>query len=798
MNKQLNPSTALILPASSTEPSNSQNLIKEYVYHWPLFVVSILITIAAAYYYLATATPIYPITAAVRFTNPTTDNNKPINNGSLSQLDPINNPVVVEDEINVIKSKKLIYQVVENLHLWVDYTERRGLKTSNLYKRSPIDFTFTDTNINLSPQGEKLQVVIKDGNSFAIKEKGGNEKVCLFSNSIKGTFGVWQLKPTNYLKNFIGSTINILIRDPDLVADSYQNGIKVATETKEGAFLNISTSDEVPARGRDILNSLIDLYGQNARMAKYNQAQKTLQFINIRVDTLKRDLDSTERILEKYKNKQGITDVVEDAQRNRHLKEVNTEALTNVNVQLSTIESLENYANSISNTEKLPAGNGSIFEDNSLTVLYGKITDLQQLREEKLAITPEANPLFVSIDRQIAALKQDFKDKIQTKIQTLKSSLLANKQQLQAVNSGVQMSLNKVPTQQKEYNALERDRQTKEELYKLLTSKREELSLQYASTRQDFEVVDDAHVGRMKWPIVPIIYAAALIFGAAIAAGFLYLRKMMNEHISSRAQVEEETEVPVIGEISAHYGKEPLVITPKKRNFVIGEQFRILRTNLYHLLGSSEIETGRVTLFTSSVSGEGKSFISSNLAVTLAYASRKTIILEMDLRKPKVAAVYGLSSEHPGISDYLADETLSLKPLIRPSGISGLDILSCGSILPNPSELIEKERLDEMIRELRKMYDHIIIDSPPVHIVSDALIISRVADASLYVVRNNYTHKDELDFISELNKAKRFSKFTIVFNGVKMNNFTYYNSYNSYSGEKETVVKDIKGLLKRF
>lgn len=396
-------------------------------------------------------------------------------------------------------------------------------------------------------------------------------------------------------------------------------------------------------------------------------------------------------------------------------------------------------------------------------------------------------------------MKEDFKDKVQTKIQTLKSSLLANKRQLQDFNSNVKSSLSQIPTQQKEYNALVRDQQTKEDLYKLLSAKREELSLQYASIREDFEVVDDAHAGKVKWPIVPVVYGLGLIMGLALAAGLLYLRKALKENISSRAQIEEETEVPVLGEISAHYGKEPIVISLKRRNFVIGEQFRMLRTNLYYLLDDNQ--PGQVTLFTSSVSGEGKSFVSSNLAVTLAYASKKTIILEMDLRKPKISAVFNLpvGAEYLGISDYLAGKNVALETLIRPSGIAGLDVLGCGSILPNPSELIERTKLDEMIADLRKVYDHIIINSPPVHIVSDALIIARVADAVLYVVRNNYTHKDELEFISEVRKSKRFNKFSIVFNGVKMENLSYYYEYNSYTADdKKNFGAEIKGLLKRF
>jgi len=264
--------------------------------------------------------------------------------------------------------------------------------------------------------------------------------------------------------------------------------------------------------------------------------------------------------------------------------------------------------------------------------------------------------------------------------------------------------------------------------------------------------------------------------------------------------------VPILGELSYQDSTESIVVSAGRSKFAVGEQFRVLRTNLYHLHGNND--PGRVTLFTSSVSGEGKSFVSSNLAVTLAYASMKTIILEMDLRKPKVSINFGLSADTKGISDFLAETSTNLDEMIRPSGIPGLDVLSCGTIVPNPSELLEKEELDELINLLKLRYDDIIIDSPPIHLVTDSLIISRVASAALYIVRQGYTHKSELDFIAEIKASERFNKFTIVFNGVKRDASGYgyyggygygYSYYNAYTDKPKWNIGDsVKGFLKRF
>jgi capsular exopolysaccharide synthesis family protein len=800
MSKQQSNITALVLPATGTESPAASNVIKKYLFHWPLFVVGVVLAMAGAYIYLKKATPVYPITATLKFKTPTSASGTPltIKEGSLNDLDPATSPIIVENEIEVMQSKKLIYQIVKDLQLWVNYTEKKGWATTDLYNKTPVNFNFLDSNISISPRGEKMEVVIRDENSFEMADTSGVNKVYKYGTPVKSSFGTWQLEATPNLGNYIGSKITIKLQDPDLLSDSYQKGIKVELENKDAPFIHLSMSDQVPARGKDILNSLIALYRFNAQQEKNEQTQKLQVYLSAKVDSLRQELDEDERTLEQFKRNRGITDLDKQADNYRNITQSNASAINDVNVRLRMLESLENYANAPSNSEKLPAVAENLY-DASLITLYNRLAELQLERQQKLAITPEANPLFASLDMQISTLKDDIREKIKA----LKAALLANKNQFQSFDTNVKSSLNTIPNQQKEYNALKREQENKETLYKFLLSKREEINLHFASLIQDSDVVDDAHAGAMKWPKASIVYGLALILGLGAAAGLIYVRENLNDRVTSRKQIEEETEVPILGELSFQETNEPIVVSAGRSKFAIGEQFRVLRTNLYHLHGSNE--SGRVTLFTSSVSGEGKSFVSANLAVTLAYASRKTIILEMDLRKPKVSAIFGLSPEYPGISNYLAGESDDLSAMIRPSGIKGLDVLSCGAILPNPSELLAKEKLDELINTLKDTYDDIIIDSPPIHLVTDALIIARVADAALYVVRQDYTHKNEFEFIKEINTSNRFKKFTIVFNGVKkdMSGYGYgyssYNHYNSYAdNEKETIGSNVKEVLRRF
>ncbi len=800
MSKQQTQLTALVLPAAGSDGPAFSSILKKYLFHWPLFVLGAALCLAGAYLYLKMASPVYPITATLKFKTPTTASGAPltINDNSLDQLDPVNNAIIVENEIEVMQSKKLIYQVVKDLQLWVNYSIKKGLTTTDLYNKAPVYFSFTDSAINLSPAGDKLDIIVKDNRSFVLKDEKAGDKTCAFSTPVKSAFGTWKLDPTPNLPNFLGSPLSIRISDPDLVSDSYQGGIKVELEDKNAPFVNLSMSDAVPARGKDILNALMALYRLNAQAEKNEQTQKILVFVSGRVDSLKQDLDANERELKDYKRSEGITDIDAQAEGYRSLKNQNINAINNVDVQLSTLASLDRYARTFAYTSGLPPGSETL-PDQSLVALYNRLVDLQLEKAHKAAITPLTNPLFVPLDSGINALKTDFGEKVES----IRAALEANRRQLQSFDQGINSSLSKIPDWQLQFTNLNRGLESKQNIYKFLSSKKEEVALRFASLIQDSEIVDDAHAGAVKWPKSSIVYPLAFMMGLIAAAGFIYTRDSLNDLITNRRQVEDETGVPVLGELAYQDSTDPIVINSGQSRFVIGEQFRVLRTNLYHLLSGAE--KGRVTLFTSSISGEGKSFVSANLAVTLAYASRRTILLEMDLRKPKVSAMFGLPPDKPGISNYLNGEAGSLQSLIQPSGYPGLDILGCGALLPNPSELLGRAALDDLINELKVTYDDILIDSPPIHLVTDSLVIGRVADACLYIVRQGYTHKSELDFIKELNTGNRFTKFTIVFNGVKRdgNGYGYgnygYNQYSSYSGKQRwSLGNSIRGFLKRF
>jgi len=800
--------TLTTLPILGSESSSdTSNLVKKYLYHWPLFILAVILALTAAYFYLKVAKPVYPIEATLEFKSPTASSaSLTVNQNSTEQeLDPIDKPIIVENEIEVMQSKKLIYQVVNQLQLWVNYSKKSGLIRKDLYNQSPVKFSFVTPNNDIPPAGEKIQITVKSAQSFTYKDNTGETKSYNFSSPIKNSFGTWQISANQNIGSYIDSTILITVSDPDLVSDAYQKGIKVELENKDAPFVNLSTADEVPQRGKDVLNALMAMYLKYAIEDKNRLSQKTLKFIDFRLDSLKQELDSTERKIEQFKTSHGITVSIDtEAITYQNIRQANIKNMNDIDVQLSILSSLDKYAQSSQNSESLPASPSALV-DPGLAALYDKLTILQLRRQQLLSSMPATNPLVADNDNQIRTLKANFLEKLQSS----RASLLAQKKQLESISAGTQAVLQKIPGEDREYAELKRYNESKEGIFRILLEKREQVALRYASSVSDSEIIDDAHAGKVKWPIAPIVYLIGLILGLGAAAGILYLREAFNDLITSRRQIENETEISILGELAYQDTNQQIVVSEGRSKFAIGEQFRVLRTNLFHLHDNND--PGRVTLFTSSVSGEGKSFVSSNLAVTLAYAQRKTIILEMDLRKPKVSVNFGLDPEHLGISNYLSGEVKDVHSMIQPSGIPGLDVLSCGSILPNPSELLEKDELDQLIATLKETYDDIIIDSPPIHLVTDALIIARIADASLYVVRQGYTHKYELEFANEINESKRFNKFTIVFNGVKSGASGYgygygyggygsYNTaYNSYATKHKLTFGDrVKEILSRF
>jgi len=787
--------TTITLPVSQNQTTDFAKVFKKYVFHWPIFLLSLIIFIGGAFFYLKYAKPIYPINATIAFKDSKNQDQRQ-DKDNINQLDQISTPVIFENEIELIKSKKIMLQVVNSMNLWIGYAKKEGMVSTDLYKNSPVKFSFIKMPDKIDDKGIKLDITIDNAQDFTVEDKNGKQTRFKYGQYIQSDFGLWKLDATSYLAAFTGSKISVTVGDPSGVADYYVSGLKSTLDDKEVPFVDLSMSDVVPQRGIDVLNAVINAYMKASVDEKNKKTDANIKFINKRIDSIAKDLHLSEAQIESYASSKGLTSNT-DALGQNYAQDVqaSTKALDDINLQIKIINNIENYVNS-PGSNKQPSTVG--LQDPSLTSLLDKLTEAELKKQNLLANNPPDNPIFESINSEISTLQANIREKVRNN----KETLMLTRGQLQSTNSRAEGQLRSLPGQQTQLNGMHRDNDAEAKLYSFLLEQREALSLKYASTVTDAKVVDYAHAGNSKWPKSSIVYVLALFAGMIIPVGVIYTRNSFDDKITHRRQIEQEVDIPILGELSFQESSTAIVITKERGSFAIGEQFRALRSKLYQVLSNNE--GGKVCVVTSSTSGEGKSFVSANMSVTLAYAARKTIILEMDLRKPKIASIFELPDEHLGISDYLESDHLSIDSLIRPSGIPGLDVMSAGTIQENPSELLEKVNLDNLIDILRKKYDFVIIDSPPIHLVTDALIIARVTDACLYVIRQGYTLKEELDFINEVKHENRFPKLNLIFNGIKREKYGYgYNYNNSYyntytSRPKNTFGRAMRGFLARF
>jgi tyrosine-protein kinase Etk/Wzc len=769
-------------------------VLTKYIYHWPLFFIGIIIALAGAYLYLYSANPVYEISATILVKD---EKKSPQQEKSvLPELDQTSSPKNAETEIEILKSKKLISEVVNQLQLWISYKEDGGLKKQDLYESSPVRFTLIRKTGSMS--GQKLNIQIKDKKTFLFKNAHGQFQEVSFNTPLKSAFGSWTLKQTSFTDQYVGTSLTINLNDADKVANDYVKTLDAHLLDKLAPTIGLFITDEVPQRGINFLDNLILAYNQAASEEEKRTTKGTIDFIDNRLASLTGELSHAEKNVEGYRSSQGITDI--SSQSKVYLENVQSNGvkLNDVNIQLQIIDGIEQYVNSTSENATAPATIG--ITDPALNNLVEKLSELQLKKSALLATTPEGNPMFEPLNKQINLTKAS----IRQIVQGIKSSLLNSKQGLQSFGNKSESSIKDIPGQERQFVDMKRQQSIKENLYVYLLQKREELALSYASTFVDARVVDNANVGDITWPRKPFVFSVALLLGLFVPFTIIYSRNSFNNKIAQRREIENALNVPILGELSyKDLDGDPIVVT--NRHHLLGEQFRALRTNLHyahtkenqnhstHLSGSLNVGSsylpaeGRVTLFTSSVSKEGKSFVSVNVAASLAASGRKTVVLEMDLRKPKIAKIFGVKNDQPGISEFLSSH-ISVDYLIRPiERIPNLDFIGCGQIPIDPSELLENGKLAELIAELKDRYDDIIIDSPPLHLVTDAMIIAKLANLSVYIIRQGFTGKNELDFISEIEQNQQLPNMHIVFNGIKKDKYGYgYNYDNSYySDEKD-------------
>ena len=770
-----------------------QELLFKYLIHWPWFVGAVIVCLIAAYVYLYIATPVYNISATVLIK----DDKKGGNSNNVAGLDElglsglITSSQSIDNEIEVLRSKTLVKEVVNYLNLYVTYQDDDQIPSKELYKTSPVQVSMIPQEAENLKKNIVIEMVVQPQGSLDVNVKMRDkeiqkhfEKLPAILPTDQGTLSFFQTKDSISSKKMEEVSypvqdvrhITATISQPMNVARGYCENLSIEPTSKTTSVVTLSLKNSSLQRGQDFINQLLEMYNRNTNNDKNEIAQKTAEFIDERIGIISKELGSTEADLETFKRDAGITDLSSDAQialtSNAEYEKKQVENRT----QISLVEDLKKYLGH-NEYEILPSNVG--LKDITLAAQIDRYNEMLIERKRLLRTSTENNPAIINLDTSIRATKAN----VQATLEGTLQGLFITKADLDREAKRYMRRISDAPGQERQYVSIARQQEIKAGLYLMLLQKREENAIMLAATANNAKIIDDAIADVI--PVSPkrsIIYLAALCLGIAIPVVVIYLIDLTKFKIEGRADVEKLTSVPIAGDIpltDEKNTKEGSIAVFENQNNLMSETFRNIRTNIQFLLQNDK----KVILVTSTVSGEGKSFTSANLAISLSLLGKKVVIVGLDIRKPGLNKVFNLSSKEKGITQYLANPEMDLMSLVQSSDVNrNLYILPGGTVPPNPTELLARDGLDKAIEILKKNFDYVILDTAPIGMVTDTLLIGRVADLSVYVCRADYTHKAEYTLINELYHEKKLPNLCTIINGVdlKKRKYGYYYGYGKY------------------
>ena len=770
----------------SEEQFNIQEILFRCLVHWPWFVFSVIVCIACAWGYLRLTTPVYNTSATVLIK----DDKKGSGASMSSELERmgldgfVSSSNNVDNEIEVLRSKSLAREVVNHLGLFVTYKDEDEFPSRELYRTSPVVVSLTPQEADKLPHPMEVSMTLQPTGAMDVQITIGEkeyrkqfEKLPAVFPTDEGTIAFFanndtlsSFRPENVTKE---RHITAFINRPFSVAKGYANSLSITPTSKMTSVVVISLKNSNTRRGKDFINKLLEMYNVNANNDKNEVAQKTAEFINERIGIISKELGSTEQDLENFKRSVGITDLSSEAQialtGNAEYEKKRVENQTQINLVMD----LQRYMQG-NEYEVLPSNIG--LQDAASAGAIDRYNEMLVERKRLLRTSTENNPTIINLDTSIRAMRSN----VQATLDATLKGLQITKEDLAREASRYSRRISDAPTQERQFVSIARQQEIKAGLYLMLLQKREENAITLAATANNAKIIDEALADNN--PVFPkkmMVYLAALLLGIGLPVGVIYLIGLTKFKIEGRVDVEKLTSLPVIGDIPLADEKSGSIAVFENQNNLMSETFRNVRTNLQFIL-----ENGKnVILVTSTISGEGKSFVSSNLAISLSLLGKKVVIVGLDIRKPGLNKVFNLSRKEQGITQFLINPAVNLMDLVQRSDINkNLFILPGGAVPPNPTELLARDSLEKAIETLKANFDYVILDTAPVGMVTDTLLIGRTADLSVYVCRADYTRKAEFTLINELMENNKLPNLCIAINGLDLQKkkYGYYYGYGKY------------------
>ena len=770
---------------------NFQFLIKTFILNWQWFLLSLIITMSAAMIYVRYSLPVYQVSAKVLIkdednTSSRGRSNQIMNTNTLGILTSTDG---FDNELEILKSKSLAAETVLDLKLYVNYYSVGKIIDVPVYDETPVLVDLNKEKLEVLEGPVKLQIS-KDNNIYNVQgvcvKNGakqvfkGQGKLPYIIKSPVGTISLVQnprFVESDVKKKYIANIYN-----PRDVINSYVNiGVEPLSKTTSIAVL--TRNDLLPERAKEYLKHLVTVYNRQANEDKNIIAVRTEEFINQRLEKINAELGSTDGAIERYKRNNNIIDAASSAQLSLSQSNEADISLRDINTQIMLMQSLKEYMQTPTNKyQTLPSNVG--LKDPSAASLIGQYNQIALERSRVLRSASEHSPVIQELTSQLDALVSS----INGAIDQSKRGLEIQKKAIMSTYGKYTGKLSQTPEQERFLTEIGRQQTVKSSLYIMLLQKREENSITLAATSDKGRLIDEpAFMGKVK-PKTAIIMLIALLLGIGLPLLILILKELLRYRIEGRQDVEKLTDCPIIADIAmANESIKAVgdIVIKENQNNQMEEIFRGMRTNLQFILKESQ----NVIMFTSSVSGEGKTFVAGNLATSFAFLGKKVLLVGLDIRRPRLSHLFGMDNKKEGITTLLTKNGVStddVLSLCMPSGVNkNLDLLIAGPIPPNPSELLTRSTLKEIFDILRKEYDYVIVDTAPVGLVTDTLHIGKVADATVMVCRADYTEKSSFSMINEFAENNKLPNVSIVVNGVDMSKKKYgyaygYGKYGKY------------------
>ncbi|WP_405199947.1 GumC family protein [Christiangramia sp. LLG6405-1] len=761
--------------STNNKASKNENLLSSmmdlFFPFWPLLAVFLIVALFLAWGFKQYQTPTYGISATLIIK----DENKGVDDGQMVEsMNPFDSKKIVENEIEVIQSPDIMKKVVDTLNLYVPIFEEKdyfglSVKSVSAYNSSPINIKLKNPDkILIDEEAPSEHYFTFDSSTDELKVDG---KIYPLNQWVMSSFGEVMFFPNENRVKQASNPLYFILVNPRSVNQSLLQSLEVTPPEKLSTVINLSLEDEVPSRGEDILNGLIAAYNQKGIEDRNKLAANTMEFIESRITNVEDELSDLETEIEEYRSSKGVVDLSEQSRIYLQDAGQNDQRIADIRLKLSVLDKVENYIQSKNTGGSIVPSTLGI-DDPVLTQLLQKLynSEIEYARLKKT--TAVNNPMLMSLADEINKTRPNILDNVQSQ----KSNLNASLSNLYSNSGRYNSALKTIPEKERKLLEITRRKTVKNDLFAYLLQKREEIALSYVPTLADESVVTKAQASLE--PVSPKgikIYGIALFLAIGGWIAYVITKEMMNSKVLFRSEIEESTSLPVIGELSYLKGGKLLSLENPEDVPVI-EEFRQLDAQLG--LYSRTFRKKKI-LVTSSLAGEGKSFVSKNLASSLAQSGKKVILLDMDFRKPNTTRIFDLK-DNKGIVDYLKGETQLDKLIVKLEANPNLDILPAGTGGEDQTQLLLNGKLETMFDELSVQYDYVIMDSAPLGLVSDANLLSEFSEITLLVVRHDFTPKKILQRLDHNKVEKNLTHAGIVFNGLKKRGFVKKDSGYGY------------------